>query len=286
MANSPTHLFGQIIGDIVEEAFFDVLIKFCREHHLYLDKKGDRPARKGKKISWEDKYGSRHDLDYVIERNGTDTEIGQPIAFIESAWRSYTKHSKNKVQEIEGALNPLFETFEELHPFKGAILSGEFTQPSIDQLVGQGFNVLYIPRQAILDSFEVVGIDANWGEDTPDIEVAEKINAWNRLTQTQKDRVKRAIISNSREQTESFIRNLEVSITRQIDFIVIIPLYGQKYTMPTIKEALNFLDNFKEVDSYDFQKFEVEIRYNNGDTIRGTFSQIEGVKEFLSKYNP
>ena len=42
--------------------------------------------------------------DYVLERGGTDTVRGLPAAFIETAWRRYTKHSRNKAQEIQGAV--------------------------------------------------------------------------------------------------------------------------------------------------------------------------------------
>ena len=45
--------------------------------------------------------GNVHDLDYVFEQGGTEATIGQPKAFIEIAWRRYTKHSRNKAQEIQ-----------------------------------------------------------------------------------------------------------------------------------------------------------------------------------------
>jgi hypothetical protein len=48
------------------------------------------------------------------------------VAFIETAWRRYTRHSRNKAQEIEGAIGPLAETFAHARPFLGAILAGQF----------------------------------------------------------------------------------------------------------------------------------------------------------------
>jgi hypothetical protein len=96
MAKSPSHKWGQIIGDFLEEVFSAQLAKFARKHKLYLDTKGERPARKGKKVSWVDSFENTHDLDFVLERNGTKNRIGEPVAFIESAWRRYTKHSRNK----------------------------------------------------------------------------------------------------------------------------------------------------------------------------------------------
>lgn len=101
MAESPAHRFGQLIGELLESVVRPQLEDFCQDQGLYLDhQKRERPARSGKKVSWTDQYGNAHDLDFVIEREGTDHQIGRPVAFIESAWRRYTKHSRNKAQEI------------------------------------------------------------------------------------------------------------------------------------------------------------------------------------------
>ncbi|RZK66960.1 MAG: DNA methylase, partial [Pedobacter sp.] len=145
MAESLSHKFGQIIGDLLEMAIIPSLKEFTDANNLYLDKKGKRLARTGTKVSWFDLKNNKHDLDYVIERNGSDGELGDPIAFIEIAWRRYTKHSRNKAQEIQGAIMPLVEKYHNLSPFKGVILAGNFTNGSLDQLTSNGFNVLYFP---------------------------------------------------------------------------------------------------------------------------------------------
>lgn len=105
MAQSPSHKFGQIVGNLLEDILTPVLQKFCHERGLYLDIKGPRPGvRKGRKVTWQDKYGNLHDLDFVIEKDGSPGKRGRPVAFIEAAWRRYTKHSRNKAQEIQGAI--------------------------------------------------------------------------------------------------------------------------------------------------------------------------------------
>ena len=85
MALAPGHRLGQIIGETFELAVEPALAAFCKEHDLYLDGKRQRRARPGVKVTWEDDLGNRHDLDHVIERSGTEDEIGIPAAFIETA---------------------------------------------------------------------------------------------------------------------------------------------------------------------------------------------------------
>jgi hypothetical protein len=94
MAESPAHRFGQVIGELLESVVRPQLEQFCHRQGLYLDhQKKVRKARRGRKVSWEDHYSNSHDLDFVIERDGTDQELGQPVAFIEVAWRRYTKYN-------------------------------------------------------------------------------------------------------------------------------------------------------------------------------------------------
>jgi hypothetical protein len=105
MAESPSHKFGQIIGELLEEVLRKPLMRIARRHGLYLDFKHPRKARGNKrKVCWTDHKGNKHDLDYVLEFGGSETVIGKPKAFIESAWRRYTKHSRNKAQEIQGSV--------------------------------------------------------------------------------------------------------------------------------------------------------------------------------------
>src|SRR3972149_7562093 len=107
MAKSPSHKFGQDLGILLEDVvLYEILkprLEKCVESKkYYLDCRGTRGARKGAKVTWLDKYGNRHDLDFVIEVGGTDDKIGRPIAFIEAAWGGSANHSKNKGQGKQG----------------------------------------------------------------------------------------------------------------------------------------------------------------------------------------
>lgn len=82
MAESLAHRWGQIIGDVFEQFVRDMLKSIAEKPGLYLDYKKPRRARAkqgGKdlsKVTWQDSYGNRHDLDYVLERGGTEDTLG------------------------------------------------------------------------------------------------------------------------------------------------------------------------------------------------------------------
>lgn len=285
MANSPSHKFGQIIGEILETAMIKYFDAFAKENNLFLDTKGPRTARKGKKVAWVDSFGNNHDLDFVLERDGSDTQIGTPVAFIESAWRRYTKHSRNKAQEIQGAILPLAFTHSFSAPFLGVILAGEFTQGALNQLTSRGFNVLYFAYKTVTQAFAAFGLDATFDEGTPAQEFLEKISKWEAFTQ--KERVIDKLIELNKQEVDRFFKELKDSVSRQISEIRILPLYGMEKSLQTIKDAISFLNNdqFEPSDSDELVRIEIQIIYSNKDKIEAQFTTIGNAKKFLKNYD-
>jgi hypothetical protein len=283
MADSPSHRFGQVVGNILEEILLPVLLRFCEERSLYLDQHGDRVAvRKGRKVSWEDKYGNTHDLDFVIEKDGSDTKRGKPVAFIEAAWRRYTKHSRNKAQEIQGAVLPIAEKYERDQPFLGAVLAGEFTQGSLDQLKSIGFEVVYLPYETIIVAFKTVAIDARFDEVTPDAEFAKCIGQIEQLRDTMRTKLKDNLLSLNKAPFDHFFHSLRAKLDRIIKEVVVLPLFGNSTNFNSVAEADDFITKFDvRYAAGEFRKYELIVMYSNKDEIRGTFNSKDRAKDFL-----
>jgi len=286
LAESPSHKFGQIIGDVLEVAIYPFLDDFASKNNLYLDIKRPRKARGGaKKVTWVDKFGNKHDLDFVLEKNGTESKIGEPVAFIESAWRRYTKHSRNKAQEIQGAVLPLASTFKNFLPFLGAIIAGVFTSGAIAQLRSQGFTVLYFSYGNIQKAFKILSIDASFDENTPDSEFKKKVNKWNSLSKSQKLSIAKKLIVLQQKDVKNFINQLTKSVNRKISVVRIIPLHGKSFQVKTLDKAISFIQKYNEKNSpKSIAKYEVEIKYTNGDVIRGEFENKNNAVSFLKNY--
>lgn len=285
MAESPAHRFGQIIGEVLEAAVEPLVLKFANEHGLFLDKKGKRVCRSGLKVSWTDLYKNIHDLDFVLERDGSNDKQGHPVAFIETAWRRYTKHSRNKAQEIQGAILPLLETYRNDAPFAGAILAGVFTEGALTQLRSLGFAIVYISLDDVIEAFRRVGIDASFGENTSDADFAEKVEAWDALSGKKRARVSKALIAINSPQVTTFLERLKAVVIRRVVRIRIIPLHGATVEWGTVDEAIKFISRYSEhTASASFAKYEVEVLYSNGDRIQGTFAAKKEAVQFLTSY--
>src|SRR4030042_5436786 len=285
MAQSLAHTFGQVIGNVLEEAIEPMLQRFPDDRALHLDKKGPRKAREGKKVTWTDLHGNTHDLDFVLERGGTDEVVGTPVAFIETAWRRYTKHSRNKAQEIQGAIQALASTYKRCCPFTGAILAGVFTEGAINQLKSLGFHILFFPYESILNAFQKVGIDASFDEDTPEKEFRRKLRRWKVTSKKARRGVTFQLVKGQQKDIDEFLSALDGVVKRCIERIIVITLHGRETECSSVGEAIAFLSSY---DASHVQgavyRYEIHIRYSSGDKITADFAEKAAALEFLKKY--
>lgn len=287
MAQAPGHTFGQILGNVLEAAIEPHLKEIARQTKTYLDRKGPRKARSGVKVAWQDRNGNKHDLDFVFERGGTSDQRGLPVAFIEAAWRKYTKHSRNKVQEIQGALVPLAQTYYHLGPFTGAILAGDFTKGALDQLRSLGFHVLHVPTDQVRRAFAASGIDVEYDENTPDEEIELKIQRWSRLSGVKKQAIAARFFKGSGRELGEFLKQLKGSINRRVEHVRILSLHGVSHEVKSIGKAIEYLEAYDETGlDLEFIKYEIDIRFNNTDTIIATFENRLLAVAFLKGYIP
>jgi len=283
MAQSPAHQFGQIIGNLLEDAMRPLLQDFCSQRGWYLDAQGPRPGvRKDGKVTWNDRYGNSHNLDFVIEKDGTPRHRGRPLAFIEAAWRRYTKHSRNKVQEIQGAILPITEKYPWDKPFMGVILAGFFTKKSIEQLQSFGFSVLYFHYESIVLAFRRSGIDIRFDESTTDGEFADCIRQIMAMTDGQHVHLKESLLQINQDALDAFMHDLSQALARVVERLIIVPLHGTEHAFSSCAEAARFIRELEPMpQSYPFIKYEVMVQFSNGDRIEANFQDKQGVEKFL-----
>lgn len=282
MAVSHSHTLGEMIGNFFESVMKSPIEALCTKYNVYFDTFGERPARQTKKLTWQDIHGSKHDLDYVIERNGTDEHVGDPIAFIELAWRRYTKHSKNKVQEISGAIIPIAEKYKEFAPFKGVILSGVFTEPSLKQLESQGFHVLYIPFENVVASFKKFGVDIYFDETTKEKDLAKivkSLEACKKISLIRKD-----FIESNKDKIKTFLSSLESCIKRQINYIYVLPLHGKEERFCDSTHAIDFIKHYAVMpNDAVIDRYVIGIAYNDGSLVNCMFKDKDLAIDFLKR---
>jgi hypothetical protein len=285
---SPGHKLGQLIGNFFERFFSSRLMDLAEELGLYCDQKGFRPEVRGrkKKVTWIDNRGNAHELDYVFERNGARDKKGVPVAFVELAWRRYTKHSRNKAGEIEAALVPLKETYSDSCNFLGAILGGEFTEGALKQLTSKDINILYIPYRKVMDAFLVKEIDLDYPEDAADDQKRELVEAWENLRLGDMRFTEQKFAELIGSDYHEFAESMKKALLRKIERIRILPLFGSEMLFTSVKDAIAAIEecDIAHARAEKFCKFEIYIKFTNGDRIECSFQEREKTIKFLEMY--
>lgn len=287
MATAPGHLLGQIIGNVMEQALKPVLQDMADRHDLYLDSDGPRPGvRPGAHVAWVDDLGNSHDLDFVLERGGSDRKQGNPAAFVEAAWRRYTKHSKAKAQEIQGAVLPVLAKWANVKPTPAAVVAGQWTAPALQQMRSSGFVVLHLDFTTTAAVFKDAGIDIEGlGEGTPDAFWQKQCDAYADLSDVGKRALAISLRKAHAAEFEDFVAELERRVMRTIDYVVVTPLHGSGSQYASVRDAIAAVRDYScATESAPFVRFEIRITYTNGDVIQASFGSSADAVDFLDTF--
>ncbi|MDO5378530.1 MAG: hypothetical protein Q4G52_09370 [Clostridia bacterium] len=236
---------------------------YIKSKGYYLDYRHPRPTRRHRsEVVGIDYNGNRHKLDIVIEKNGSETQKGSPKAFIEVAWRRYSKHSKNKVQEISGAILPLVQTHLQSMPFYCAVLAGVFTASSIQQLESEGFYVLHFTYEEIAQIFDTADLSIRWDEKTSEAQLKTLSDRLSQLSQPTLDALQDEFFKQQRNKLSDLRNQLDLAFNLAVSEIIVLPTHGTAYSLPSVHEAISFIAEYDESKSSPILRYEITIRYN------------------------
>ena len=287
MATSPSHKLGELIGDFFELAIVEYLRPIVSQKGYYLDYRHPRPARGNQReVIGIDNVGNKHKLDIVVEQGGSETAFGVPKAYIEMAWRRYKKHSKNKVQEIAGAIIPLVQTHAKEIPFYATVLAGEFTDNAIRQLRSQGFFVLYFTYTEICNLFETIGVSIRWEENTNEEKLQNIIDELNLALSDDNDirKLLECFYAMYKQHLESLVEALCRSLDTVIAEVIVVPVHGVPQICESVDKALSFIMNYNENTISPILRYEIIVRYNNGEEYTMRCSDKRKAIQFLNQY--
>lgn len=276
-----------MVGVLLERLFAHDLIALSERHGYYCDRRGLRPKVRGraKKVTWTDADGNAHDLDFVIERDGSVDHRGLPVAFIETAWRRYTRHSRAKTGEIEGALLHLRQTYPTCR-FLGVILAGAYSLGGKTQLTSHEIAVLHIPFEALATAFRQRGVDLSYPEKASAEEKQAVIAQWEQLRPEDLANIEARIRTEIASEYAAFQSLLEQRLQRSVRLIRIVPTFGREFTFPSVQAAIVSLDDFREERQTDlrFIRFDVKVEFSDDDEIEGKFHTKEEALRFISLF--
>jgi len=182
---------------------------------------------------------------------------------------------------------PLLEQHSRSAPFFGIVIAGDFTKPALQQLRSLGFSILYIPTESIVKAFAKVGIQVAADERTPDKQFKKQVTLYGSLSASQKTALAAALLDDHKEDVEAFTASMDKVLSRQIERVIVLPLFGSSMEFASVEAALASIQALAQLKGgAEFVRYEIEVRYDNGNTVRGSFSDKESAIEFLTLYKP
>jgi hypothetical protein len=160
-----------------------------------------------------------------------------------------------------------------------------YTSGSREQLQSLGFKVLYLQYNTMIEAIKEIGIDASWDEDRPDEEIEKKYAQWIAVPPAERIKVWNKLVELNAKAVEEFMGHLERAVQRQFKSIRVIPLHGEAKDCGTVEDAIQFVTTYDEAAAHGpVVKYEVQIRYNNGDKIDAEFQDKATTLDLLKAY--
>ena len=170
-------------------------------------------------------------------------------------------------------------------PFKGAILSGQFTENSLNQLKSDNFHVLYIPFDKFVQAFSIHGLDVYFDEESKETDVKKKYAAVvKRSNQRLLDEVRKEILKSCETEINQFVSELSQSYNRKIKSICVLPLHGTRTEVLDVEKAIDFIASYENIPENNLLEYiEVIVTYNNGTLMQCQFKEKYEAIDFLNK---
>ncbi len=74
-------------------------------------------------------------------------------------------------------------------------------------------------------------------------------------------------------------------VSRRIERIFILALHGARYELTTVSDAIQCIKSYQDdARTKEFERFEIDVRYSNGNSITGKFRDRTSAIEFLRAY--
>jgi hypothetical protein len=81
--------------------------------------------------------------------------------------------------------------------------------------------------------------------------------------------------------------SLAAAVSRQIERVIVLPLHGKTYEVKTVDDAVKLLQAYDDKrGGGDVNRYEIQIRYNNGDKVEASFHDKEAAIKHLRIYQP
>lgn len=220
-----------------------------------------------------------HKLGQIIG-DELETAVHEPLSQIAREFGLYLDYRHPRA--ARGGNYAVGGYFRRYRPFLGVVLGGIFINGTLDQFRSHNFSIAYCPYETVVRAFANEGIDVSSDEDTSEAELQCKIDAFEQLTTIRRERIARGIRELQADRFSFFFEDLRRCLGRFVQHVFVLTLSGNSHKFDFIKDAIRFVTEHDQAEpASDFVRYELNIRYSDGDEIRADCSRRAKAVAFL-----
>jgi hypothetical protein len=106
------------------------------------------------------------------------------------------------------------------------------------------------------------------------------------LDERDREALRRRLIETKGDQVAGFVSALDQALLRRVSAVIVTVLHGNQQQIATISAAIDFLQRYSEtaMSTAPPSKWEIDVRFTNGDTIHAVFQQKVDAIRFLESF--
>lgn len=111
------------------------------------------------------------------------------------------------------------------------------------------------------------------------------MDQWKALSVDDQSKVRESLLKTNDQGVQHFKDTLEKVISRQIEVVYVSPVHGAPIEVATIEDAVRLIESHDETKAVgELVRYEVIVRFNNGNEVSGRFNYKASTVEFLKTF--
>lgn len=147
-----------------------------------------------------------------------------------------------------------------------------------------GFFVLYFNYAEICSLFETIGISIHWEENTSEADLQRIADSLRFLDDVRRNQLFINFFAMYQKRLNELALRLCEALDTFVSDVVVVPIHGTPKTLHSIDDAINFVLQYDESSVVPILRYEIIVRYSNGDEYTMKCSNKSKAVQFLNQY--
>lgn len=145
---------------------------------------------------------------------------------------------------------------------------------------------MYFSYAELCRLFETVGVSIHWEENTSEAELQSIVDSVQALEDGRVEKLRENFYALYGSRLEQLANALCDALDTVVSEVIVVPLHGVARVLNTAVDAVCFLQDYDEAAAVPILRYEITVRYRNGDEYTMKCASRAKAVQFLNQYIP